>query len=115
MQECLCFERQMQMLIHRIYCLFIVYKSKIYVLIFIGSFKIRGVINQLLTLPDGSETQQYIAMSAGNYGKAFVYIANKMGLNGTIIMPDTAPLNRAELIEVKLLHFERGITPKTVP
>ena len=69
-----------------------------------GSFKIRGVINQLRHIPPGygSDLHQLVSMSAGNYGKAFAYMANKMGLKGTIIMPDTAPDNREALIKVRM-------------
>ena len=67
-----------------------------------GSFKIRGVLNQFLTLPDDCGTKQrpLISMSAGNYGKAFAFLCNKMALTGHIVMPDTAPDNRAQLIQV---------------
>ena len=61
----------------------------------------------MLTLPDGYGTpeKQLISMSAGNYGKSFAYITNKMGLKGTIIMPETAPINRAELIQVHYCFY----------
>ena len=32
--------------------------------------------------------------------KAFAYITSKVGLKGLVIMPDTAPINRAEIIKV---------------
>ena len=35
----------------------------------------------------------------GNYGKAFAYASNQLGLiNCTVAMPDTAPQNRRDLI-----------------
>lgn len=39
-------------------------------------------------------------MSAGNYGRTFAYMTNKMHLSGVILMPLTAPDNRAKVIEV---------------
>jgi threonine dehydratase len=39
-------------------------------------------------------------MSAGNYGKAFAYATNESGLKAVVLMPDTAPPNRAEVIQV---------------
>ena len=39
-------------------------------------------------------------MSAGNYGKAFAYAAQQLGLPATVVMPDNAPVSRARIIEV---------------
>jgi len=62
------------------------------------------VINQFRNIPSGYGTNEHhlVSMSAGNYGKAFAYIASKLGLKGTIIMPDTAPDNREILIKVRM-------------
>ena len=68
----------------------------------LGSFKIRGVINQLHDLPPGtgSDKHKIVTASAGNYGKAFGYLASKLGLKGLVLLPDTAPQNRTKVIEV---------------
>ena len=34
----------------------------------------------------------------GNYGRSFAYAAQKMGVSGTVIMPETAPQNRGDFI-----------------
>ena len=39
-------------------------------------------------------------MSAGNYGKAFAYAAQQLGLPATVVMPDNAPVSRIKIIEV---------------
>ena len=68
----------------------------------LGSFKSRGVVYQLSSIPNGcgTEDRMLLSMSAGNYGKAFAYMTRDMGLKAKVIMPDTAPANRAKLIRV---------------
>ncbi|XP_066283981.1 L-threonine ammonia-lyase-like isoform X2 [Branchiostoma lanceolatum] len=76
-----------------------------------GSFKIRGVVNQMAHIPDSAARGQthLISMSAGNFGKAFAYMVQQKGLKGTVFMPDTAPVNRAELIK------SYGVDVETLP
>ncbi|OWF45249.1 uncharacterized protein LOC110457279 isoform X1 [Mizuhopecten yessoensis] len=66
-----------------------------------GSFKIRGVASQMAFIPDEVKRgeKKLITMSAGNYGKAFAYALNKMGLSGLCLMPLTAPSSRVQLIK----------------
>ncbi|XP_071960851.1 L-threonine ammonia-lyase-like [Antedon mediterranea] len=65
-----------------------------------GSFKVRGLANQMAHLPEAVVKGDWpvITMSCGNYGKALSYAANKLGIRSTVIMPKTAPDNRAVLI-----------------
>lgn len=76
-----------------------------------GSFKIRGVTNQMEHLPsevkDGTKTP--FSFSAGNYGKAFSYCLSKKGLKGLILLPHTAPDDRVETIK------SYGMEAKKVP
>lgn len=66
-----------------------------------GSFKTRGLANQLAHLPAKvlKEKQRLVAMSAGNYGKAFAFAANQLGIAATVCMPDTAPASRVKVIQ----------------
>ncbi|XP_078340949.1 L-threonine dehydratase catabolic TdcB-like isoform X2 [Crassostrea virginica] len=66
-----------------------------------GSFKIRGVANQMASLPEEvkSGEKKLITMSAGNYGKAFAYTLDKLSLSGLCLMPLTAPSSRIALIK----------------
>eukprot|EP00058_Branchiostoma_floridae_P014237 XP_002599725.1 hypothetical protein BRAFLDRAFT_62156 [Branchiostoma floridae] len=82
-----------------------------------GSFKIRGVVNQMAHIPDSAAQgqTQLISMSAGNFGKAFAYMVQQKGLKGTVFMPDTAPVNRAELIKGYGLDVERMPTSQLQP
>lgn len=67
-----------------------------------GSFKVRGVLNQLANIPEGcgSDDRKLLSFSAGNYGKSFAFLTRELGLKGLILMPDTAPEDRARLIQV---------------
>ena len=55
-----------------------------------GSFKLRGVMNKLLSLPEKERDIGLVTASSGNHGAAFGYALNKLGLRGTIYMPSTA-------------------------
>lgn len=47
-------------------------------------------------------------MSAGNYGKAFAFATKERSIPATLCMPETAPVNRATLIEVRTCLLGRG-------
>ena len=54
-------------------------------------------------------------MSAGNYGKAFAFATKERSIPATLCMPETAPVNRATLIEVRTCLLERGGGCRGVP
>ena len=74
-----------------------------------GSFKIRGIVNQMENAPkevkDGDRT--LITMSAGNYGRSFAYMCKELNLKGHVLMPITAPQNRVDLIRNYGLHVQQ--------
>jgi len=79
-----------------------------------GSFKIRGVSTQFSSVMShfeqsglSVETLKLVTMSAGNYGKSYAYAAKSLGLSATVLMPDTAPINRANLLQSYGLDVER--------
>ncbi|XP_028397973.1 uncharacterized protein LOC114521673 isoform X2 [Dendronephthya gigantea] len=74
-----------------------------------GSFKTRGLVNQLAHLPPSvlEDKKSLVAMSAGNYGKAFAFAAQQLGLPATVVMPDVAPISRVKIIEGYGAHVER--------
>ena len=67
-----------------------------------GSFKIRGVVNQMLAAAPGlrSSGSAPVTMSAGNYGKAFAHSLSSLeGIeSGLVVMPTIAPQDRVDLI-----------------
>jgi threonine dehydratase len=57
-----------------------------------GSYKIRGALNRLLTLPEAARARGVIAASAGNHGQGVAVAAALAEVAATIVMPITAPL-----------------------
>jgi threonine dehydratase len=55
-----------------------------------GSFKLRGALNKIAGLDDG--TKGVVAASAGNHGQSVAYAARSRGLAAIIFMPERAPL-----------------------
>jgi len=57
-----------------------------------GSYKLRGALNRLLTLPADARMRGVIAASAGNHAQGVAVAASLAGVPATIVMPVTAPL-----------------------
>lgn len=55
-----------------------------------GSFKLRGAMNKVLSLPREDLERGIVAVSSGNHGRAVAYAAKMFGLQATVIVPDTA-------------------------
>ncbi|XP_063960817.1 L-threonine dehydratase catabolic TdcB-like [Lytechinus pictus] len=74
-----------------------------------GSFKVRGLANQLAQIPQSinKEEVELVTMSAGNYGKAFAFALQDSGFKARVLMPDTAPANREEVMKSYGVEVER--------
>jgi threonine dehydratase len=55
-----------------------------------GSFKARGALNTVLSLPAAERARGVITVSAGNAGAAVAFAAASVGVPGTVVMPATA-------------------------
>lgn len=53
-----------------------------------GSFKLRGAFNKLLSLTEEERAAGCIAASSGNHGAALAYAMSKLGIQGTIYVPE---------------------------
>lgn len=56
-----------------------------------GSFKLRGALNVLATLPPDVRARGVVASSAGNHGLGVAYAAKHFHTRATIFVPSTAP------------------------
>ncbi len=56
-----------------------------------GSFKLRGALNALATLPPDAKRRGVVASSAGNHGLGVAYAARALGIAATIFVPANAP------------------------
>jgi len=71
-----------------------------------GSFKIRGVLNKLLTLTDDERSRGVIAASTGNHGLAVAHAAELLGITATIALPETADPAKVERLRGHAVRVE---------
>jgi threonine dehydratase len=57
-----------------------------------GSFKERGALNKLATLTQEERASGVIAASAGNHAQGLAFVAKRLGVRATIVMPVGTPL-----------------------
>src|SRR5690625_2981896 len=63
-----------------------------------GAFKIRGATNKVKQVV--KEGAAFVtAASSGNHGQAVSYIANKLGIDATIVIPEDATLSKVNAIK----------------
>ena len=60
------------------------------------SFKLRGAMNRLLTLPKEALEKGVVTASSGNHGKATAYAAKLLGVKACVVLPNTAPMVKVE-------------------
>jgi threonine dehydratase len=58
---------------------------------FTASFKERGALNRLLALSDEERRRGVVAVSAGNHALAVAHHARRLGIDATIVMPESTP------------------------
>jgi threonine dehydratase len=63
-----------------------------------GSFKLRGAMNRLMTLPAEQREAGCVAASSGNHGAAVSYAMGKLGVNGVIFVPEQTSPTKVEAI-----------------
>ncbi len=63
----------------------------------VGSFKIRGAFNRMLTLPD--DCPGVVAHSSGNHARAVAHAGRILGIPATIVMPSSAPTVKRSAVE----------------
>lgn len=56
-----------------------------------NSFKLRGALNKLLSIPLEQLQQGVVAASSGNHGKGVAFAAKLLNIPATIVLPETAP------------------------
>jgi hypothetical protein len=57
-----------------------------------GSFKERGALNCMLSIPEAERARGVIAASAGNHAQGVAFHARRLGIPATIVMPERTPL-----------------------
>jgi threonine dehydratase len=64
-----------------------------------GSFKIRGAINKVMSLPAENGRRGVITGSSGNHGQAVAYAAARCGYGATVVMPERGSAAKAASIK----------------
>jgi threonine dehydratase len=64
-----------------------------------GSFKLRGAFNKLLSLSEEDREAGGVAASSGNHGAAIAHAMNKLGVAGTIFVPEQTSPTKVEAIK----------------
>lgn len=64
-----------------------------------GAFKIRGVLNKIFHLSDEERNKGLICASSGNHGLGVSYVANKMRLKATIVIPEITPVEKVNKLK----------------
>lgn len=64
-----------------------------------GSFKARGALNKVLSLPAAERNRGLVTVSAGNHAQAVAWAAQQTGTSATVVMPADAPRSKIEGVE----------------
>ena len=64
-----------------------------------GSFKPRGALNKVLSLPPGEAGRGLVTVSAGNHAQAVAWAARKAGVPCAVVMPALAPRAKVAAVE----------------
>jgi threonine dehydratase len=71
-----------------------------------GSFKLRGVINKILSLSEEDSQKLLVTASTGNHAAAFAHAVPLFGLQGKLFMPKTAAAVKIENVRASSIPFE---------
>ena len=70
-----------------------------------GSFKLRGALNALLTLPPDVGQTGVLTVSAGNHGLGVARAAALLGIPATVVVPETAAPVKIEALRQTSAHL----------
>jgi len=77
----------------------------------IGSFKIRGAAALLTSVDQATLADGVVTASAGNMGQAAAWMAARLGIGCTVLVPSTAPDAKVQAIEARGATVRR-VTPE---
>ncbi len=64
-----------------------------------GSFKLRGAMNKILSIPESERTNKtFVAASTGNHAAGFAYAVQKMALRGEVFLPENVSPSKLEYL-----------------
>ncbi|HMB92637.1 MAG TPA: threonine/serine dehydratase [Rhodothermales bacterium] len=63
-----------------------------------GSFKVRGALNKILSMPPEQQARGVVAASTGNHGAAVAFACNQVGARGLVFVPENASPGKVEAV-----------------
>lgn len=75
-----------------------------------GAFKVRGAANAVLAQKDEACRNGVVAQSSGNHARAVAWLADRLGIDAVIVMPNTTPLPKVEAVRALGVQIEL-VTP----
>lgn len=77
-----------------------------------GSFKPRGALNKVLSLPAAERARGLVTVSAGNHAQAVAWAARDVGAPCVVVMPTSAPRSKLDAVRgygaELILHDDRA-------
>ena len=64
----------------------------------IGSFKIRGALNRILSAPREALAEGVYTASAGNMAQGVAFAARSLGISASVFVPDSAPRTKTDAV-----------------
>jgi len=71
-----------------------------------GSFKLRGVVNKILSMPETDLTRPLVAASSGNHGAAFAHALERFNLSGQLFASQAISSVKLEWLGQTGIHIE---------
>jgi threonine dehydratase len=64
-----------------------------------GSFKVRGAMSKMRSLPSDMLAEGVVTASTGNHGAAVAYTARQLGVSAIVFVPEETPASKVAAIE----------------
>lgn len=65
----------------------------------VRSYKLRGAYNFLYHLSDAQRARGVVCASAGNHAQGFAFSCHRLGIRGTVFMPETTPKQKVQQVK----------------
>jgi len=66
----------------------------------VRSYKIRGAYNKMVSLSKEERNRGVVCASAGNHAQGVAFACHKLGVEGTIYMPSTTPMQKIKKVKL---------------
>src|SRR5690625_6791956 len=74
-----------------------------------GAFKLRGAYNTISPVLETARAKGIVAQSSGNHARAVAWVARRLDLQATIVMPEATPRPKLEAVRALGRSEERRV------